>query len=278
MDQDLQIRGYSPRTRRVYLGCVRNFVKFFGTPPDKLGTEDIRRYQLHLIDRQVSWTTFNQSVCALRFFFNVTLGKNWDVRHLPYHKRGRRLPEILAAQEVTALIDAAANLRDKAVLMALYGGGLRLNEVRVLKAGDIDSGRMLLRVIQGKGRKDRYVKLPETFLLTLRAYWLEARPPVYLFPGTNPMGPLSERAIQRMVKETALRAGITKRVTPHGLRHAYATHHLENGTNLREIQALLGHRSLNTTSLYTHVANTHLAPSPLDRLPGFVKEVPPIKE
>ncbi len=276
MDQDMQIRGYAPRTRQIYLSRVKDFVAFFGTPPDKLGLEHIREYQLHLIDRKVSWSTFNQSVCALRFFFNITLSRAWDVRHLPFQKGSRQLPIVLSSGEVADLITAAVNLRDRAILMTLYGGGLRLNELRRLCVSDIDSKRMVIRIFEGKGRKDRYVRLPDDLLPTLRAYWLECRPVTILFPGAKPGKPLSARAIQRMVPETAVRAGISKRVTPHLLRHAFATHHAEQGTNLEQLRLLLGHRWLKTTSLYLHVALDAIAtaPSPLDRLPKPRKEDP----
>jgi site-specific recombinase XerD len=280
MDQDLMVRGYSLRTRKTYLGRVRDFIAYLGVAPDRIGIEHVRAFQLHLIDRKVSWTTFNQAVCAIRFFSHVTLGKLWEVRHLPYHKRGRRLPEILAAEEVAAIIDAAANLRDRAVLMTLYGTGMRLNELLNLRVCDIDSQRMMLRIVQGKGRKDRYVALPAALLFTLREYWKEYRPASVLFPGEEPQRPISSRRLQDMVRQTAKRAGIRKRVTPHALRHAYATHHLEQGTNIREIQLLLGHKHLNTTALYTHVARNTIAatPSPLDSLPGLRKEVRPPRE
>jgi len=272
MDQDLQIRGYSPRTRKTYVGRVRAFIAYIKVSPLGIGPEHIRDFQLHLIAKKVSWTTFNQSVCAIRFFMAVTLGLCWDVRHLPYHKRGRRLPEILSHEEVAALLGAAGSPRDRAILMTLYGTGMRLNELRNLRVADIDSQRMALRIVQGKGRKDRYVNLPAVLLDALRNYWKACRPQSVLFPGDEPARPVSERRIQDMVRITGKRAGIRKRVTPHALRHAYATHHLEQGTNIREIQLLLGHKHLNTTALYTHVARSTMAatPSPLDglALPG----------
>lgn len=277
MDQDLEIRGYSPRTRKIYVDCVRVFADHFGRPPGQLGLEDIRRYQLHLIqERRLSYSYFNQSVCALRLFYNVTLGKGWDVRRLPYQKRERRLPEILSQGEVTALLAATRNLRDRAIVMTLYGCGLRLEEVRHLRATHIDSDRMVVRVVQGKGKKDRHVRLPDTLLDTLRAYWKQHRPKSLLFPSVDLDRPLSGSTIQAVVRKAAKRAGIVKRITPHSLRHAFATHHLERGTNLREIQLLLGHRSLNSTAIYTHVARNTVAASasPLDGLPDQKEQVP----
>jgi site-specific recombinase XerD len=274
--QDLEIRGRSPRTQETYVACVKNFVEHFDLPPGKLGLEHIREYQLLLIhERGISWSYFNQIVCALRFFFNVTLRRGWDIDRLPYQKRERRLPEILSPEEVATMLAVTDRLRDRAILMALYGAGLRLGEVRNLCVADIDSGRMVLRVVRGKGRKDRYVRLPDALLRELRTYWKASRPGgSLLFPGKNPDVPLSDGAIQKMVKTAARRAGIAKRITPHSLRHAYATHHLEQGTNLREIQLLLGHRSLNSTAIYTHVARNAVAAaaSPLDGLPAVTRK------
>jgi integrase/recombinase XerD len=277
MDQDLEIRGYSPRTRKIYVDCVGAFIRHFDRPPAQLGPEEIREYQLHLIEeRGLSYSYFNQAVCALRFFYNVTLGKGWDVGKLPYQKRERRLPEILSHDEVTTLIAAMRSLRDRAIVMTLYGCGLRLEEVRHLRVEHIDSDRMVVRVVQGKGKKDRYVRLPDALLETLRAYWRQHRPKSLLFPGADPGHPLTGGAIQDAVRNAAKKAGIRKRVTPHSLRHAFATHHLEQGTNLREIQLLLGHRSLNSTAVYTHVARNTVAAatSPLDGLVGKKGQVP----
>ncbi len=279
MDQDLLIKGYSLSTRKVYMACVKAFADHYpDTPPGKLTLEDIRRYQLHLTRaRGVSWCYFNQAVAALRFFCGVTLNKDWDIQRIRYQKREHRLPEILSQEEVSAILAATSSLRDRAILMALYGGGLRLGEVRFLRIGDIDSKRMVIRVVQGKGSKDRYVRLPDALLLELRAYWRVHRPggPL-LFPGEDHSGALSGSTIQHIVKNAARRAGITKRTTPHSLRHAYATHHLEQGTNLREIQLLLGHRSLNSTAVYTHVARSAVAASssPLDGLAIQKGQVP----
>lgn len=276
-DQDMEIRGLSLKTRKRYIECVKAFVEFFGRPPGKLGPEEIRTFQLYLTrERALSYSTFNQTVCALRFFYNVTLGKGWDIRHLPYKKQEKRLPEILSQEEVAVLLAAARNLRDRAILMAMYGCGLRLGEVRNLQVAHIDSQRMVVRVVQGKGRKDRYVRLPDALLETLRAYWKESRPQTLLFPGKHPGRPLSDHGIYRIVKSTTRKAGITKRVSPHSLRHAYATHHLEKGTNLREIQILLGHSSISSTSIYTHVARSTVASaaSPLDCLEDKKKQAP----
>lgn len=270
MDQDMQIRGLSLNTRKAYIGRVRAFINYyFDAPPGQLGPEHIRKYQLHLIqDRGVSWSYFNQAVCSLRFLYLVTLGKDWDVSALPYQKRGRRLPVVLSPEEVTDLIQATSHLRDRAILMALYGCGMRLHEVPGLDVAHIDSQRMMVRIVEGKGKKDRYVPLPEALLQALRAYWRVYRPETLLFPGRDPGHPLSGAAIQDIVATARRKAHISKPVTPHTLRHCFATHHLENGTDLRTIQMLLGHKSLSSTAIYTHVARTLLAStrSPLDVL------------
>lgn len=269
MDQDMQIRGLSLNTRKAYVSRVKAFVDYFGAPPGQLGPEHIRQYQLHLIeDRGASWSYFNQAVCSLRFFYLVTMRKDWDVRHLPYQKRGRRLPVVLSPEEISALLGATSHLRDRAILMALYGCGMRLREVPRLEVAHIDSGRMMVRIVEAKGKKDRYVPLPEALLKALRAYWRVYRPQTLLFPGRHPGQPLSGAAIQDIVAGARKKAHIAKPVTPHSLRHSFATHHLEHGTDLRTIQMLLGHKSLNSTAIYTHVARILLerSPSPLDLL------------
>ncbi len=277
MDQDMQIRGLSARTREEYLACAKNFVKYYRTPPDQLGLEEFRLYQLHLInDRKISFSYFNQIVCALRFLFNVTLQRGWDLDRLPYQKREQRLPPILSEAEVAAIIESAACLRDRSILMILYGCGLRVAELQHLGVADIDSGRMMLRVQLGKGAKDRDVPLPERLLPVLRQYWTTCRPRGYLFLGGRPGQPLSAHVIQTMVKSTAQRAGVAKHVTPHVLRHAFATHHLEHGANIRQVQLLLGHRSLRSTMRYLHVSGNSLrqTASPLDRLPERITMAP----
>jgi site-specific recombinase XerD len=269
MDRDLQIRGYSPATRSVYLRCVRHFVRFCRRPADQTTLEDLHRYQLHLTqDRKVGWSTFNQAVCALRFFFRTTLRKPWDVAMIPYRKTGRRLPEVFSQEEVLALLAATANPKHRAILTTIYAGGLRTSEALHLRVTDIDSSRMAIRIEQGKGRKDRYVMLSKDLLVLLRAYWLLDRPNSWLFPGRRHDVPLSRRAVWQAFHAAKQAAGITKRVTVHSLRHSFATHLLENGANLRVIQMLLGHRSLRTTEIYTHLATTFFqdTPSPLDRL------------
>lgn len=277
MDDDLRIRGYSANTRASYLRCVRHFVRHFMRPPDQLTPEHIREYQLYLTrDRQVSWPYFNQVVCALRFFYRQVLQKDWAVAQIPYQRTGRRLPEILSPQEVAALFRATANLKHRALLMTMYAGGLRVSEVTHLRVTDIDGQRMVIRIEQGKGRQDRYVMLSPHLHRVLQEYGRTRRPTTWLFPG--PTGrPLTRESVNRVFHQAQRRARITKHVYPYSLRHACATHLLEQGTNIRAIQTLLGHRSLRTTQRYTHVATTYLrdTPSPLDQLPDLASLVPP---
>ena len=267
MDRDLQIRGYSLSTRKVYLARVRGFVRFFMSAPDLLAIEDIKRYLLDLTQvRRVSWSSFNQTVCALRFFYSVTLEKDWDIQRIPYQKTGRKLPQILSREEVETLLGALDNLKHRALLTTIYSGGLRLQEVLNLRISDIDSERMVIRVEQGKNRKDRYVMLSEELLPTLRQYWKAYRPDHWLFPGQDPSNRLNPSSVQRVFKKAKKIAGITKPVTVHSLRHSFASHLLEDGTNIRVIQKLLGHKSVRSTEIYTHVASNYVnqTRSPLD--------------
>lgn len=274
MEEDLEVRGYSPGTRKGYLLCVNSFVRYFMRPPDELGLEEIRRYQLHLTrERGVSFAYFNQSVCALRFFYKVTLDRNWDIRRLPYQRKPRTLPVVLSQEEVTALFKATENFKHRVMLMVLYACGLRVSEMLKLKVSDVDGKRMMVRVAEGKGRKDRYVMLSGELLRLLREYWRADRPVDWLFPGAVPGHPIDKTTVEKVCQKSAAKAGLTKRVTPHSLRHSFATHLLEGGTNIRIIQQLLGHKSLTSTAIYTHVATNYLGEtrSPLDTLPG-VKE------
>jgi site-specific recombinase XerD len=272
MDEELRIRGYSTSTRECYVRCVRNFVRHFMRPPDQLTLEHIRQYQLHLTrERHVAWSYFNQVVCALRFFYREVLKTDWEVRHIPYQKTGRTLPEILSPAEVAALFKATGNLKHRTLLMTMYSGGLRTSEVTRLRVSDIDRQRSVIRIEQGKGRTDRYVMLSSYLRTVLQEYEHAVHPTTVLFPSRAGGGPLSPRSLHRIFQRARRGARITKHVYPYSLRHAYATHLLEGGTNLRVIQLLLGHRSLRTTQLYTQVADTHLqgTQSPLDRLPDL---------
>jgi len=265
---DLRLRNYSPRTLEAYVLRVAQFAQHFRRSPDQLGMEDVRAYQLHLLEQQASWSRFNQTVCALRFFFGVTLGRADQVPLIPYGKRPRTLPSVLAPEEVLRLFDAAPAGRQRLRLQVLYACGLRLNELLHLRPTDVDSARMVVMVRQGKGRKDRLVPLSRRLLQELRDYWRMYRPTGWLFPGESADGTLCPVTVQRQCQVAAQRAGLTKPCTPHTLRHSYATHLLEAGVDVLTLQAILGHSDLRTTAHYVHVDSRRLrsAPSLLDLL------------
>jgi site-specific recombinase XerD len=258
---DLRLRGLSPATQRMYLGCLERFVAHHRRSPQALGEAEIRSFLDHLVrKKQVTRSTQRVYVAAIHFLYRVTLDRPIVVRRIPFPRDTReRLPEILSAAEVERLLGSVRRPKHRAMLMTLYGAGLRASEVCALVPGDIDSQRMLIRVREGKGGKDRYVMLSPRLLATLRAYWC-LRPPrgPYLFPSPRPDKPLSRMAVFRVVREAARRAGLRKRVNPHMLRHCFATHLLEAGTDIRVIQVLLGHRSLRTTARYVLVSRQHV--------------------
>jgi site-specific recombinase XerD len=269
MLEDLQLRNYSTSTIDIYLRCVSDFAKYFNKSPDQLGPEHVRDYQLFLVkERKVSWTVFNQHVCALRFFFNNTLGRKWMIEHIPYPKSEQRLPTVLSQGEVAALLGAKTNLKHRALLTTIYAAGLRVSEAATLLVTDIDSQRELICVRQAKGRKDRYVMLSPKLLDLLRLYWKSYRPTHWLFPGDPEDSHMSRVTIYLLCRQAAVAAGLSKKVTPHTLRHSFATHLLESGTDLRTIQILLGHCNLKTTARYMHVSTLALRSivSPLDLL------------
>ncbi len=276
-ERDLKIRGYSPSTVDQYVYCVRNLVKHYRRPPDQLTVEDINNFQLHLTEqRKVAWSTFNLYVVAMRFFFLRTLKKDWDITAIPYQKTGRQLPEIMSGAELDALFRSVTNIKHRAILMTTYSAGLRVSEVVSLRVSDLDSQRMVIRVEQGKGKKDRYVPLSAALLPILRQYYRAARPGQWLFPGQNPELPLTRTSVEKLFKKSRDRAGISKNVTVHSLRHSFATHLLEKGVDIRTIQQLLGHRCLSSTQIYTHVAKNYVnqAGSPLDSLDGLQQLLP----
>ena len=268
MLEDLQIRNYTRGTQRVYVNAVAAFARHFGKSPVLLGPENVRSYQVHLVQKKASWSSLNVAVCALRFLYGTTLGKTWPVQHIPYARKESRLPTIPSQAEVKTLLEQVTRLRDLAILMVAYSGGLRAAEIANLAAHDIDSQRMLIHVRKGKGNKDRIVALSPLLLATLREYWFRERPKETLFPGQSHDRPITPRTIRRICKRAAHVAGIDKRVTPHTLRHAFATHHLEAGTDLRTLQLLLGHSDLTTTSRYLHVSTDKIraTKTPLDLL------------
>jgi integrase/recombinase XerD len=269
MLEDLQIRQYSPTTIRLYLYAIKTFAQHFGKPPDQLGAEHIRRFQLFLIkEKKVSTSTYVLMVCAMRFFYTHTLHRKVAIERIPFPRREQKLPLILSRDEVKAMLEAPPDLRHRAMLAILYGSGLRVSEVARLKVADIDSARNVLWVRSGKGRKDRQALLPPKLRELLRCYWRTRRPTDWLFPGADPSQPISVKTIFRACQQAAHSAGIAKSVHPHLLRHAFATHLLEAGVNLRTIQFLLGHARLETTARYLQVAdvNVRATTSPLESL------------
>ena len=268
MIDDMTARRFTEDTQRDYVRNVRMFTAFLGRSPDTATREDLRRYQLHMARQQIGAPTINAAIAALRFFFNVTLERPDLVRPLRTVNEPRRAPVVLSPEEVALLLEAAPGLKYKAALSVAYGAGLRVSEVANLKVSDIDSQRMTLRVEQGKGQRDRYVMLSPQLLELLRDWWQAARPQVWLFPGQNPVNPMTPRQLNRAVHAAKLLAGISKRVSPHTLRHSFATHLLEQGVDIRVIQVLLGHAKLETTALYTRVAVNTICDikSPLERL------------
>jgi len=269
MDQAMALRGLAPRTRLIYLSWVRRLVQHCRLVPDQLTTAHVRAYLLYLTEeRKLAFSTFNQALNAARFFFIEVLKRPFVLEGLRYQRPARRLPVVMSAEEVRRLLGGAESLRDRALLETAYATGMRVSEVTRLLITDIDSTRMVIRVDQGKGRKDRYVMLSPSLLQTLREYWRQSKPKVYLFPGEGGKKPLCVSTAQKAFGRARLNAGIRKPISFHTLRHSFATHLLEDGVNVRRIQALLGHRSLETTERYTHVAENYLHQmrSPLDRL------------
>jgi integrase/recombinase XerD len=274
MIEDMTVRNLSPATQRSYLHAVSKFSRFCGRSPDRLDLDDVRTFQVHLVSQGISWASLNQTVAALRFFYGVTLGRGEIPERIAYAREPRKLPVVLSADEVVRFLEAVPSLKNRTALTTAYAAGLRVSEVVALKLADIDSGRMLIRIEQGKGRKDRYVMLSAQLLGILRTYWRLARPRHWLFPGREDR-PIEPNVLHIACRSACKAAGIDKRVTVHTLRHSFATHLLESGTDIRIIQVLLGHNNLSTTARYTQVANITIArtTSPLDRLPLTV--VPP---
>ena len=274
MLEDMMLRKLAPQTQASYIRAVVKFTRFFGHSPDTATPEDLRRYQLHLVETGTSSIMLNAAITALRFFFGVTLERPDALAKMSPVREPRTLPVVLSREEVARLIEAAGTPKYQAVLSVAYGAGLRASEVVGLKVSDIDSTRMTLRIEQGKGRKDRYAMLSPLLLERLRAWWRVAHAKGkmldggWLFPGQNPVNPMSTRQFNRICRIAADAAEIDKRVSPHTLRHSYATHLLEQKVDIRVIQVLLGHKRLETTALYTQVATEVLreVASPLESL------------
>ena len=268
MTDDMSLRNLSPATQRSYLHAVTKFSRYFGCSPDRLGLEDVRAFQVHLVSQGISWPALNQTVCALRFFYGVTLDREEIPERIAYARTPRKLPAILSADEVVRFLEAVPSLKARAALTTAYAAGLRASEAVSLKVADIDSGRMVIQIRHGKGAKDRTVMLSPQLLAILRTYWRLARPRDWLFPGRGPDKPIDVQVLHAACRSATKAAGLVKQVSVHTLRHSFATHLLESGVDIRIIQVLLGHSSLATTARYTQVATTTIAAtrSPLDRL------------
>jgi len=277
MIEDMTIRKFALKTQHDYVQRIKNFAAFLGRSPERASFEDVRRYQLHLAGSGVGVPTLNQNVATLRFFFRITLKRHAIVEHTTFIHEPRKLPVVLSPEEVVRLLNAAPGLKYRAALSVAYGAGLRAAEVVSLKVPDIDSRRMIIRVEQGKGRKDRYVMLSPHLLDLLRAWWKAARPQGWLFPGRDPVQPMTTRQLNRACHAAAQMADIDKRVSLHTLRHSFATHLLEQNVDIRVIQVLLGHAKLDSTALYTRVATKTIREvmSPLEHIALKLTEIRP---
>ncbi len=268
MIEDMEIRNLATGTVQAYIHQVAKFARFFNESPAELGPEEIRRYQIHLVQEEVvAWSTFNQAVCALRFLYEKTLRIKWNIELIPYGKKPKKLPLVLSQEEVRQVLQAIDCHKHRTIAMVIYGAGLRVSEVVSLRIANIDGKRMMLHVVLGKGSKDRLVPLSPVLLDQLRKYYRAYRPQDRLFPGRTAGKHVSRARVAQVIAKVRHMVG-GKRVTPHTLRHCFATHHLESGTDLRTLQLLLGHASIKSTALYTHVSLQHLgaAKSPLDAL------------
>ena len=275
MIEDMTIRKLAPKTQEGYIRTVKNLAAFLGRSPETASLEDVRRFQLHLAENGAHTPMLNHTVSALRFFFRVTLGRHDVIAHTTFIREPRKLPVVLTPQEVARLLNAAPGLKYKAALSVAYGAGLRAAEVVALKVSDIDSRRMIIRVEQGKGGKDRNVMLSASLLELLRTWWRVARPKGWLFPGQNPVNPMTTRQLNRACHTAAQAARIDRNVSPHTLRHSFATHLLEQNVDVRVIQVLLGHAKLDSTALYTRVATKTISEvmSPLEHIALKLKEI-----
>jgi site-specific recombinase XerD len=270
MIEDMTVRNLSPATQRSYVHAVAKFSRYFGRSPERLGLEDVRAFQVHLVSTAISWPALNQTVCALRFFYGVTLGHAEIPERIPYAREPRKLPVVLSADEVVRFLEAVPGLKTRTALTTAYAAGLRASEAVGLRIDDIDSGRMVIRIRHGKGGKDRYVMLSAQLLGILRTYWRLARPRDWLFPGRDESRPIDVQVLYAACRSACAAAGLGNT-----LRHSFATHLLENGTDLRIIQVLLGHSNLSSTARYTQVSTGLIrrTASPLDRLK--LEVVPP---
>lgn len=276
MLEDMRVRNLAENTQSAYLLQIIAYARYFKRAPEDLGPEEIRAYQVYLTQtRNLSPSSLSVATGALRFLYKVTLKRDWAIEQIPMPKKPFTLPVILSPEQVMHFLDSIDNLKHRTILVTAYAAGLRISELTHLKVTDIDSQRMMLRIDQGKGRKDRYVMLSPRLLEELRAYWKAMRPTLWLFPGDRPGQPITRGAVGRACQKAHCASGIQKPITAHSLRHAFATHLLESGVDVRKIQLLLGHRSLATTSRYLKVATSTVCAttSPFDLLPKI--EPPP---
>jgi len=278
MIEDMRIRNLSPHTQRAYVEQVSRFARHFGHPPERLGPDEIRTWQLHLVEeKQLAASSISVAVAALRFLYKVTLKRPWMIEDdIPTGRQPKKLPVVPSPEEVARFLDAITSPKHRVILTVCYATGLRISEAVSLRPPAIDSQRMVIRVATGKGRKDRYVMLSPTLLKLLRIYWNEARPKEWLFPGDQPEYPISRYAVEAACRQALEQSGLGKAITPHTLRHAFAVHLLESGADLRTIQLLLGHRSLNTTSKYLRIATSKVCAtvSPLESLHAVIAKAP----
>jgi integrase/recombinase XerD len=271
MKMDLELKNFSPKTVSCYLACMVHFVRHYGRSPVEMGEEEIRNYLYFLIkEKEVSQSSINQAYSAMKFFYETTMGREWNGVKIPRMKNRKKLPAVLSKEEVHCLLESLSNLKHRAILTTIYSGGLRVGEATRLKVSDIDGKRMMIRVEGGKGNKDRYTLLGNRALSDLRQYWSAYRPVEWLFPGSDPSKPISVASVQSAFRQAVKRSGIRKKATVHTLRHSFATHLLESGTDLYYIQRFLGHTTASTTSIYLHITGKDLGKikSPIDQLEG----------
>lgn len=281
MVDDMQLRNFSPHTQGAYVRAVIQFSRYFRAPPETLTVGHARQFLLYLVqERRVSWSCYNQIRAGLIFFFRITLGRDESVDGVPCARTRRRVPVVLSQEELQRFFAATTNLKHRAIFMTMYGAGLRVSELVSLRVEDIDSARMLLRVREGKGQKQRNAKLSKLLLVVLRDYYKNYRPCGWLFPGRTAGEPLNRMSVNKAIEHIGQRAGITKNVTPHTLRHSYATHMLDAGADLRTIQVLLGHMNIKSTAIYMHVSQAKIdaAPSPLDMMYGPPPQPPQLPQ
>lgn len=275
MMRDMDLKGFSTNTKDLYLRHIEKFCRYFNKPPEQMGEPEIKQYLHYLLVEAGMSRSYNAQVySAIKFLYETTLKKDWGSYKIPRSKKVKKLPVVLSQEEVRRIFNVTGNLKHRAILMTIYGAGLRVSEVVNLQPADIDSSRMQLRIRSGKGNKDRYTLLSETNLKILREYWKAYHPSGFLFTGTRPDQALTARTVQKVFEQAVKKAGIKKDVSVHTLRHSFATHMLESGVNVYHIQRLLGHSSVKTTTIYLHIAQQDSVKlsSPLERVMAFGNE------